>query len=80
MLSLKVSVNILFITNNDNFLGKTNEILRKYPEFTPKSNNLVLIKQTFLQILEDDLFVTALLRKYDITIRDLFRELYTTYY
>ena len=74
-----------FYTDDDRLnaidtLNLINEILRKYPEFTPKSNDLVLMKQTFLQILEDDMFVTALLRKYDITIRDLFRELYTTYY
>lgn len=55
-----------------------NYIMSKYPEFAV-TNDDTLIKKTFIQILQDEVFMQQLLKTYNITIHDLFIMLYKNY-
>lgn len=45
-----------------------NTIIKKYPTFSPYNKDVKQIKETFLQILENERFVNAILDYYGITI------------
>lgn len=67
--------NIIDELDHDNII---NEIIKRYPGFSLE-NNILIIKSTLLEILNNEKFVMTLLKHFKISIFDFFTVIYKNY-
>lgn len=82
--TIESAVNNSFFYTSDKFFDQLDQadilesVIQQYPGFSTDNDDST-IKQTLVQILDDDAFMTKTLRYYNITIFDFFKMLYKNY-
>lgn len=82
--SIETVVNNSFFYSNTKMFEQSDNveilsyIIKRYPNFSTENTDSV-IKKTLLEMMSNESFVRKLLRRYDITIYDLFKIFYKNY-